>query len=117
MKNNNELQNKKITKQENSSVQAVGRALQLLQIVAESNHPIPIGDLTEKSNMNRTTVWRLIGTLENFGFVERDPLTKGYQLGYAANRLAAHAAKYDSLIRRARNSMEKLRDDTQELFY
>jgi IclR family transcriptional regulator, KDG regulon repressor len=114
MKKNNELSNKEKNKQESSSVQAVGRALSLLQLVAESHNPISVGDLAEKSNMNRTTVWRLIGTLENYGYVERDPLTKGYQLGYAANRLAAQATNYGSLIRRARKSMEKLREETQE---
>ncbi|MDR7319405.1 transcriptional regulator, IclR family [Brevibacillus centrosporus] len=101
-------------KQENSSVQAVDRALQLLQLVGESKDPISIVDLAEKSGMNRTTVWRLIGTLENHGFIERDPLTKGYLLGYAANRLAAQAPQYGSLIRRARKSMEQLREETQE---
>jgi IclR family transcriptional regulator, KDG regulon repressor len=111
MKKKNEVEN---NKQKNSSVQAVGRALSLLETVAESSHSISIGELVEKSNMNRTTVWRLIATLENFGYVERDPLTKGYQLGYAANRLAAQATNYGSLIRRARNTLEKLRDETQE---
>lgn len=114
MKKDKELLNKEKNKQENSSVQAVGRALSLLQLVADSNNPISVADLAEKSHMNRTTVWRLIGTLENFGFVERDPLTKGYQLGYAANRLAAQATNYGPLIRRARPSMEKLREETQE---
>jgi IclR family transcriptional regulator, KDG regulon repressor len=46
--------------------------------------------------------------------VERDRLTKGYQLGIAAQRLAAQATNYGSLIRRARKSMETLRDETQE---
>lgn len=114
MKKNTELENKEKTKQENSSVQAVGRALSLLLSVAESNNSISMVDLVEKSNMNRTTVWRLIGTLEQYGFVERDPLTKGYQLGISAHRLAAQATNYGSLIRRARKSMEKLRDETQE---
>ncbi|MCG5253344.1 IclR family transcriptional regulator [Brevibacillus agri] len=101
-------------KQENSSVQAVDRALQLLQLVGESKDPISIVDLAEMSGMNRTTVWRLIGTLENHGYIERDPLTKGYLLGYAAHRLAAQAPQYGSLIRRARKSMEQLREQTQE---
>ncbi|MCC3648490.1 IclR family transcriptional regulator [Cytobacillus oceanisediminis] len=114
MKKNSEQQNKENNKQESSSVQAVGRALFLLQTVAESEKSISIAELAEKSGMNRTTVWRLIGTLENFGYVERDALTKGYQLGYAANRLAAQANNYGSLIRRARGTMEKLRDETQE---
>lgn len=114
MKKNNDLQNKEMKKHEIPSVQAVGRALLLLQTVAESDHSIPIAELVEMSGMNRTTVWRLISTLENFGYVERDPITKGYQLGYAANRLAAQATNYGSLIRRARASMKKLRDETQE---
>ncbi|WP_282940580.1 IclR family transcriptional regulator [Paenibacillus sp. RC67] len=101
-------------KQDNSSVQAVDRALLLLQLVGDSTEPVSIVDLADKSGMNRTTVWRLIGTLENHGFIERDPLTKGYLLGYAANRLAAQAPQYGSLIRRARKSMEELQEKTQE---
>lgn len=104
----------KTVKPDNSSVQAVDRALLLLNLVSESDEPVSIVDLTEKSAMNRTTVWRLIGTLENHGFIDRDPVTKNYMLGYAATRLAARSPQYSSLIRRARQCMEQLRDATQE---
>ncbi len=101
-------------KKENPSVQAVDRALLLLQLIAESTKPLSVGELGEQLNMNRTTAWRLVGTLENHGFVERDPLTKGYRLGFSAERLASQASHYDSLIRRAHQSMEQLGQETEE---
>lgn len=106
--------NKQDNNKEFASVQAVDRALLLLQFVAESSVPISLGELTKKSNMNRTTTWRLIGTLENHGYVERDPYTKGYLLGYAATKLATQVSHYGSLVRRSRPIMEALRDETQE---
>ncbi len=114
MKINSEVKNQKNSKQDLSSVQAVDRALLLLKIVADSENPISIGNLAEKSDMNRTTAWRLIGTLENHGFVERDPQTKGYQLGYAVNHLASKVTQYGSLVRRASKSMENLKEEFQE---
>ncbi|MED1204555.1 IclR family transcriptional regulator [Heyndrickxia acidicola] len=95
-------------------MQAVDRALTLLKLVADNNAPILIGDLVNKSNMNRTTVWRLLATLEQHDFIERDPLTKGYCIGYAASRLGAGTDQYAPLVRRARPSMERLREETGE---
>jgi len=99
---------------EQSSVQAVDRALTLLQLVANHNGPISIGDLVEKAGMNRTTVWRLLATLENHDFIERDPFSKGYQVGYAASRLSTGRYQFDPLVRRARPILERLGNLTKE---
>lgn len=111
MMNNNPLQS---VKGQGNSVQAVERAIRILQLVAESESPISIADLTEQTKMNRTTIWRLLVTLENLDFIERDPITKGYQLGYAASRLVLGNKVYEPFVRRARPSMERLRDETNE---
>jgi IclR family KDG regulon transcriptional repressor len=111
---NNNPQPTKVKNQDNSSVQAVDRALTLLQLVANHNGPISIGALTEKANMNRTTVWRLLLTLEQHAFIERDPITKGYQVGYAASRLSTGRYQFDPLVRRARPSLERLSKLTKE---
>ncbi|MFF2597099.1 IclR family transcriptional regulator [Priestia megaterium] len=114
MEKNNNIKNHQIIKQENPSVQAVDRAIILLKLIADSSNPISINELIEKTNLNRTTVWRLVGTLENHDLVERDPITKGYQIGYATVRMANLAPQYHSLVRRSRWIMEKLRDESQE---
>jgi IclR family KDG regulon transcriptional repressor len=104
----------KLKNQDISSVQSVDRAITLLKIIAESRSPILIGDLAEQTNLNRTTVYRLISTLESHDLVERDTFTKGYQLGYASTRLVIGSAQYAPLIRHAFVSMERLRDEIQE---
>lgn len=84
----------------NNNVQSVERALNLLQIIAEGTAPIPISAITDYSGLNRTTVWRLLTTLEDFGFIERDPISKGYQLGYSATKLCPDIqTQYMPLIR------------------
>lgn len=101
-------------KNDASIVQSVDRALTLLVLISESSTPMLIGEIVEKAKMNRTTAWRLLLTLEYRGFIERDPITKGYQLGYTVSQLSNGVDKYAPLIRRARTSMERLRDLTQE---
>ncbi|WP_107942344.1 IclR family transcriptional regulator [Metasolibacillus fluoroglycofenilyticus] len=97
-----------------STVQAVDRALMLLKLIGESKSPISLKDLVASCGLNRTTVWRLIGSLENEGLVEKDPMTNGYRLGFLFYRLAMQNNPYNSLIHRAKNTLEALRDAIDE---
>lgn len=47
-----------------TTVQSVERALDLLELVANSEQSISIMELMEKTGLNRTTIWRILGTLE-----------------------------------------------------
>ncbi len=114
MENNNQITTKQAVNKESSSVQAVERALVLLKFIGESSSPISVGDLAKQAGLNRTTAWRLIGTLENQGFVEKDPVSKGYQLGYALHQLTSQHDPYGSLIRRARRTLEELKEEVGE---
>lgn len=111
---NNTTNQKPNKNQETSSVQSVDRALILLKLIATSNAPVLAADLAIQARMNRTTVWRLLTTLEGQDFVERDPFTKGYQLGYAVTKLVSGMDQYSPLVRRARGAMERLTDEIQE---
>ena len=97
-----------------TTVQAVDRALLLLKLIGENSSPISVKDLSLKSGLNRTTVWRLMGSLENEGFVEKDIATNSYQLGFTFYRLASQNNPYSSLIRRARSTLEALREKVGE---
>lgn len=110
-KNNLSLNNKS---KDSSTVQAVDRALMLLKLIGESKFPTPLKELVTVSGLNRTTVWRLIGSLENQGLIEKDPLTNGYRLGFLFYRLAKQNDPYASLISHSRKILEKLRDTIDE---
>ncbi|WP_260402095.1 IclR family transcriptional regulator [Peribacillus simplex] len=111
---NNTFNQKPNKNQDTSSVQAVERALALLKIIAASNTPVLASGLVAKTKLNRTTVWRLLATLEGQDFIERDPITKGYQLGYASTNLVKGIDQYSPLVRRAQGVMENLVNNIQE---
>ncbi|MGA8246713.1 MAG: IclR family transcriptional regulator [Nocardioides sp.] len=95
-------------------VQSVDRALRLLEVVAAT---APRGEtvttLATKCEINRATAWRLLGTLEARGLVERDPSTNRYRIGLAMIRMSASAG-YDGLVRRTRHILERVSEQTGE---
>jgi DNA-binding IclR family transcriptional regulator len=95
-------------------VQSVDRALNLLDAVAAAS---PRGEtaavLAARCDINRATAWRLLGTLEAHGLVERDPSTNRYKIGLALIRMSA-AAGYDGLVRRTRPVLERVSEQTGE---
>ncbi len=100
---------------ERNSVQVVERALQILLLVAEQKQPITVSRLAQISQLNRSTVWRIIGTMEEKGFVFKDPISKGYALGFAALKLCASMPNYLSpLLLLARPIMQTLSQESQE---
>lgn len=109
----NNTQKSKVNK-EGTSVQAVERALYLLKVIGEYSTPVSVSEIAKRTGLNRTTVWRLVGSLENQGFVEKDPISKGYQLGYAIYQLNSQNDPYGPLIRRARKTLEKLKEESGE---
>lgn len=104
-----------IKEKEAVGVQSVRRALKLLRMIALQKAPVPLAALTELSGLNRTTVWRLLSTLELEGFVERDVLTKNYDLGQQATTLCTDITQqYEPLIRLCRPIMERCAALTKE---
>jgi DNA-binding IclR family transcriptional regulator len=87
-------------------VQAVDRAVALLKAVAASERPATALELAAACDLNRSTAWRLLATLEHHGLVEREPDTQRYCLGYAAGQLAGTPG-LDALIRRARPTLKR----------
>jgi len=102
-------------KKDSFSVQAVDRALLLLRLVGESNGPVLIGQLCSRSGLNRTTAFRLLSTLEQNRFVERNPVTKEYDLGIAAITLCMEPQRrYAPLVRQSVPEMQHLMELSQE---
>ncbi|MEY2965235.1 MAG: hypothetical protein RLZZ228_1048 [Actinomycetota bacterium] len=97
-------------------VQAVDRALDLLEEVAASLEPLATPELARRAGINRATAWRLLNSLEASDLVERDPATGRYQVGYGAARFA-RATDLGSLARRCRPILEELARETDGSAY
>lgn len=94
-------------------IQAVDRALRLLEHVAASPDGATGAELAAAAGVNRSTAWRLLATLEAHDLVERGPDASRYALGMGALRLASLTPSA-AIVRRARPILERLARDAGE---
>jgi len=73
------------------SIQAVQRALQVLEAVAGDDEPKGVTELAGATGLPAATVHRLLGTLVGSGYVRREPRSRKYVHGTALIRLASRA--------------------------
>lgn len=92
-------------------VQAVERALLLLEEIAASRIPPTAPELALRAGVNRATAWRLLSTLEHFDLVERHPDSGRYTVSYGAVRLS-RATDATALVRRIRPVLERIAAET-----
>jgi len=71
-----------------SSVRAVERALELLFHIADHRGSVSLQELAREVGCSKSTVHRLLATLERLGVVERDPELRHYRLGRRARELS-----------------------------
>lgn len=96
-----------------STIQVLDRSIAILRQIAESDHPLNANELAQLCKLNRTTAWRILGTLEQHGLVERDPFTQRYTISLELGRLAA-AGDSGRLLRSARSVLQGLADESGE---
>lgn len=100
--------------QEGSAVKTVAKVLDLLDHVAAAGRPVTVSELAAATGFNVSTAHRLMQTLTQRNFVEQDPSTRAYSLGWRLLELGiAYAGNLD-LIGAARPHIEALRDKAGE---
>ncbi|NLW07706.1 MAG: IclR family transcriptional regulator [Clostridia bacterium] len=67
--------------EENRTVQAVERALAIMDALAEAGEPMAISELADRVQLNISTVHRLLSTLMSKGYVEQEEDSSHYKLG------------------------------------
>jgi IclR family transcriptional regulator, acetate operon repressor len=79
-----------------TSVQSVHRAISILQVLA-LHGAAGVTEIAAELGVHKSTVFRLLATLEARGLVEQNSERGRYQLGYGVVQLAAGATKMDDL--------------------
>ncbi len=75
---------------------ALERGLKLLLVLARAREPMSLSELSSAVAVSRSTVYSLLATLQEYGFVEKDPRYKHYRLGLTAFELgSAYIGKID----------------------
>ncbi|MEM7438514.1 MAG: IclR family transcriptional regulator [Pseudomonadota bacterium] len=92
----------------------VGKALQVLDLVAELGRPVRFSELLELSEFPKASLYRFLQTLTNQGMLAYDPVGQTYTPGLRLVRLAHAAWRSTSLAPIARPFIDKLAQETGE---
>ena len=91
----------------------VQRAVRLIRHVAEGNPVLNMSETAKVLKINRTTLLRLLHTLEVEGFVERRPNGAGFQVGLALLEVGARALFSQDLVQVAVPVLTQLAETLQ----
>lgn len=95
------------------TVRAVERSLDILLCFTEKPN-LAMMEIVRLTRLNKSTVFRLLLTLEAKGFIQRDPYTEKYSLGIRIWELSANLDQSNDPAVLFLPEMERLRDDVEE---
>lgn len=95
------------------TVPGLERGLRLLCEFSRHERSLSAPELAKRLDVPRSTVFRLLATLERMGFVERNEGGRDYKLGMAVLRLGFEYLASLELTEIGRPLLERLREDIQ----
>lgn len=101
-------------KSTDSTIQSVHRAAAILRSFTKTDSELGVTTLSEQLGLHKSTISRLLSTLEQEGFVEQNPDTGKYHLGLALVTLAGIVLEQISLRQIAQPYLNTLAEQTQE---
>lgn len=96
------------------TIQSIERALDLLDILAEADGELALGEIAAKSRLNNSTCHHLLATLVKRGYVGRNRRTRAYFLGGRITELSNRRLKQFNLVDIAMPELKQLGDATGE---
>lgn len=104
-----------MTMNSNSTVlRTVQRAIDIINCFSFSEQELSLTEISQKIKLAKSTTTRLLATLEQNDYVQRNPLTSKYNLGKKLYFIGQIASKSFDIKEVAKKPMEQLRDQTQE---
>jgi len=103
-----------LTRQHSSNVQSVGRAIAILKSFSVERPERGVSELSRELELHKSTVSRLMRTLEHGGLLARNPETERYRLGVDLIGLAAQVVSFMDVREVSLPFLRALADACQE---
>ena len=95
-------------------IQVLDRALAILDLLSAEGPDLSLGEVSDKLELHKSTVHRLIMVLERHKLIERNSVNGRYRLGLKLFELGTRAVSQLDLRERARPVLERLVLETSE---
>lgn len=103
-----------ISREQKSLIQSLDRGLQLLEIISLASEPMGLPELADLLEVDRSTVHRLLGTLQQRNYVFQDSQSKRYSLGMRVIELSRRALDSINFRAIAKPYLKSLSKETGE---
>ncbi|HAL62633.1 MAG TPA: IclR family transcriptional regulator [Chloroflexi bacterium] len=95
-------------------IRSVSRALELLKTFSGVQSELSLAEISQRINLNRSTTFRLLVTLQAHGYVEQDQEARKYRLGVTCLELGSVFLNQSDIRKEALPILNGLRDDCKE---
>ncbi|WP_142524040.1 IclR family transcriptional regulator [Raoultella ornithinolytica] len=95
-------------------IRSVTKAVRVLDALAETETPQGVTDLARITELDKSSVSRLLRTLVSAGYVRQDPVTKSYELGLALLHLGQKVLKKVNIRSLSQESLRVLSSESGE---
>ena len=95
-------------------IESLQRGLRVLALFTRETPSLSLTEIKEAAELNKTTAFRIVSTLETTGYLERDPETKRYRLSLKVLQLGFTAVSSLEFRDIARPYLRQLSQDTDE---
>lgn len=102
---------------ENYIIQTVSRAMDLLEQFQDGDAELGITDLSNRLNLQKNNVFRLVSTLKAKNYIEINALTGKYRLGIKTRALGQVASRRTDYAHLARPFLNELKKQCHETCY
>lgn len=98
-------------------IKSVDRALTIITLVSKHKEGVGVTELASDLEINKSSIFRLLSTLVKHGFIEQNPETKKYRLGYKYLELGSMLLESIDFRTQAKPFLEELNSHINEVIH
>ncbi|PLR82107.1 IclR family transcriptional regulator [Bacillus canaveralius] len=98
-------------------VKSVSRALDIVTLVSSKKGGLGVTEIAKQIDINKSSVYRILSTLVQYGYVEQDSETGRYKLGYKFLEVSSKLLESIDLRAEAKPYLQELETDTNEVIH
>jgi DNA-binding IclR family transcriptional regulator len=98
-------------------VKSVSRALDIITLVSIKKGGLGVTEIANQIDINKSSVYRILSTLVQYGYVEQDVETGKYKLGYKFLEISSKLLESIDLRAEARMYLQELENETNEVIH
>lgn len=98
-------------------VKSVSRALDIITLVSLKKGGLGVTEIAKQIDINKSSVYRILSTLVQYGYIEQDEDTGRYKLGYKFLEISSKLLESIDLRAEAKPFLQQLENETNEVIH